>query len=189
MSGYRTRHDQRGVTLIVALIMLVALAMLAIWAANSSTANLRTVGNTQAREEALAAAVAAVEQTISTPLFITQAAAVAASPIPVDVDGDGNADYTATLSPPPTCYRVLILKNSSVDPESAADRVCLGSSSSPTSGIEVVGSAPPSGDSLCADSELNVRSEVTDQRSNAKVAVNQGIAVRSLSTDASTFCP
>lgn len=189
MSGHHTRHDQRGVTLIVALIMLVALAMLGIWAANSSTTNLRSVGNTQARDEALAAAVAAVEQTISTPLFTKEPAAVAASPIPVDVDGDGNSDYTANLSPPPNCYRLRTLKSLELEPDSAADRVCLGSSASPTSGIEVVGAAPPTGDSLCADGDLNVRAEVIDPRSSAKVAVNQGISVRILTTDATAICP
>lgn len=185
--AYAPAYQQRGATLIVALVMLVALAFLAIWAANSSTANLRIVGNAQVREEALAAAETAVEQTISTPLFIQEPAAVAASPIPVDVDGDGTADYEAVLTLPP-CYKSAVKKNAELDPDVDGDKVCLGSPA-PTAGIEIVGGGLPSGDSLCADIELNVRSEVTDPRTNAKVAVNQGIGVRSLSTDAETLCP
>jgi uncharacterized membrane protein len=188
MKLIRTPGRQRGATLITALIMLVALAMLAIWAFNTSTTNLRVVGNTQARQESLAVAQAAVEQTISSSMFVKEAATVAASPIPVDFDNDGNADLEARLSPPPACYRVRILKVNELDPGSAGDLPCLGSSSV-QSGIEIDGAAPPAGDSLCADSDWNIRAVVNDPRSNANVAVNQGIAVRSLSTDTANACP
>ena len=186
----RTRHHhQQGVTLIVALIMLVALAMLAVWGFNTSTTNLRVVGNTQARQEALAAAQGAVEQTISTPLFIQEAAAFNNAVVPIDVDGDGTSEYDATLSPQPSCYRARVLKVNELDPALSSDRNCLGSSSGNNAGIEVEGAAAPTGDSLCADSEWNVRAVVNDARSNASVAVNQGIAVRSLSTDTANTCP
>ncbi len=188
MKPIRTPRQQRGATLITALIMLVALALLAIWAFNTSTTNLRVVGNTQARQEALSVAQAAVEQTISSPLFIKEAAAVAASPIPIDFDNDGNNDLEARLSPQPACYRVRILKVNELDPGSSGDLPCMGSSSA-QGGIEIDGAAPPVGDSLCADSDWNIRAVVNDPRSNANVAVNQGIAVRSLSTDTANACP
>ena len=146
---------QRGVTLIVALIMLVALAMLAVWAANTSTTNMRTIGNTQARQESLSAAQSAVEQTISSKLFITSPAAMAAAPIPVDVDGDGTADYQAQLTPAPACYRVRVLKVIELDPDLASDTNCFGSSSPPNV-PEVAGAAPTAGDSICAASDWNV---------------------------------
>lgn len=180
---------QQGMSLIVALIMLVALAMLAVWGFNTSTTNLRIVGNTQARQEALAAAQAAIEQTISSTWFIEDAAAVSASPVAVDVDGDGASDYEARLLPQPSCYRVRVLKVNELDPGSTADLSCLGSGSAQNSGIEVEGAAPPTGDSLCADSEWDIRAEVTDARSNARVAVHQGVAVRSLVTAAENACP
>lgn len=189
MSEPATRRQQRGMTLIVALVMLVALAMLSVWAVKTSTTNMRIVGNTQVRQEAVAAAQGAIEKTISSTLFIQEAAAVAAGPIPVDVDGDGIADYEARLSPKPACYRVRVLKVNELDPDVSADLVCLGSSSAVNAGIEVEGSAPTTGDSLCADSDWNVRAEVKDTRSSASVAVNQGIAVRSLSTDTANACP
>ena len=180
---------QRGATLIVALILLVAMALLSAWAFNTGTTNLRVVGNSQARHEALAAAQAAVELTISTPVFTSDPAAVAATPVPVDVDGDGTPDYEAMLTPQPACYRVRVLKVNELDPTNAGDRACLGTSSAQNSGIETVGSAPTAGDSLCADSEWNIRAVVTDPRSNARGAVNQGVAVRSLSTDSANACP
>ena len=78
------RPGQRGATLVVALIMLVALAMLSVWAFNAGTMNLRVVGNSQARQEVVTAAQAAIELTISTPaLHSVDPVAVAA---PADPD-------------------------------------------------------------------------------------------------------
>ena len=84
---------QRGATLIIALIMLVALAMLSLWSFNAGTMNLRVVGNSQARQEVVAAAQAAIELTLSTPLFTQDPLAVAAGAIPIDIDGDAHPDY------------------------------------------------------------------------------------------------
>ena len=180
---------QRGATLVIALIMLVALAMLSAWAFNGSQMNMRVVGNSQARQEVVGAAQAAIELTISSQMFAVDPVAVAASAIPIDVDGDAQSDYQVQLTPAPTCYRVRVLKVNELDPGNAGDRACLGSSGSPNPGIETTGSTAPIGDSLCADSEWNVRAVVTDPRSNANAAVNQGVAIRSLSTDTENACP
>ncbi len=178
----------RGVTLIIALIMMAALGLLAAWAMKSSTTNLRIVGNGQARLESFAAAQAAIEQTISSPLFTQQPAALAALPINIDIDGDGVPDQIARLSPAPACYRLRVVKMSELDAATAADLPCLRSSSAQNAGIDT-GSASGGADSLCADSEWNVRAEVSDTATGAKVAVNQGVAVRGLVTDAINSCP
>ena len=99
---------QRGVTLIIALVLLVALAMLGIWAFNGSTTNTRIVGNMQVRQEAMDAAQAAVETTISSALFTTAPAAVAASAVNVEVNG---VNYAVWLKDKdggkkPACFRV-----------------------------------------------------------------------------------
>jgi hypothetical protein len=185
MKPRRSAARQRGLTLIVALIMLVALALLAVWAVNTSTVNTRIVGNTQVRAEALAAAQEAVEETISSDLFPTSVNAT----VNVDVDGDGSVDYTAALTPKPTCNRVRVVKVSEIDPTLASGRQCLQSSSSSGPSIEVVGSAPPTGNSLCADAEWNVRVVATDTRSSANTAVNQGIADRDYSIKTENACP
>ena len=183
------RPSERGATLIISLIMLVAMAMLSVWAFNSGSMNLRVVANSQSRQEVVSAAQAAIELTISSPLFSQDPAAVAASPIPIDIDGDAVPDYQARLTPAPSCYRVRVLKVNELDPASEGDRACLGSSMATNPGIETVGAAPSTGDSLCADSEWNVRSVVSDARTRATAAVNQGIAVRSLTTDTASACP
>ena len=108
--------------------MLVALAMLSLGRStrNDEPARRR---HSQARQEVVAAAQAATELTLSTPLFTQDPVAVAAGAIPIDIDGDAVPDYQATLTPAPSCYRVRVLKVNELDPASEGDRACLGSSS------------------------------------------------------------
>ena len=187
-SGTR-RARQRGATLIIALIMLGALSLLAVQAFKSSTTNLRIVGNTQARQEALAAVQMAIEATISSSQFTKTPAAVAAHPTLVDIDGDGVADYTVTLSPAPTCYRKKVVPSSALDLAAPAfkDRNCLG----PTQvdfGTDSDTSTGSSTDSICANTDWNVRAVVIDAATKVSVAVNQGVTVRVLTTDADNNC-
>lgn len=177
---------QRGATLVVALILLLAMGMLAAWAARSATNNLRVVGNTQARQEVFDAAQTAIESTISSPAFSQNPTLVASQPISVDLDGDGRPDMTARVSPAPTCYRWRTVKSSELDATVAADRNCLGSVGG-NPGLE--GGSTSSGDSLCADSEWNVRATVSDANTGATTSVNQGIAMRGLVTDVVNACP
>lgn len=178
---------QRGITLIVTMVLLAALALLAVTAFNSGTTNMRIVGNMQARQEALSAAQAALDLTISTGLFATETAAVAASPIPIDI---GGKTYTASLAAqPPFCYRVRTLPTVELNPSLASDISCIGSSSARTAGLEIVGAPANTGDSLCADTEWAIRAVVSDPSSNTTVTVNQGISTRILTTDVETNCP
>jgi hypothetical protein len=179
---------QRGYTVVVALIMLTALALLAASAVRSSTTNLRAVGNMQSRQEALASAQAAVERTISTPQFTVQPAAVAARPVAIDLDGNGVADYSATLTPAPRCYNYRAVRNLELDPDLPTDVPCLRSSAGTGSGIETAGGSSAA-DSLCADSEWNVRVVIAEAGSGTSVAINQGVAVRGIVTDAVNSCP
>jgi hypothetical protein len=183
----RAQRAQRGVTLIVALIMLTALGLIAASALRASNNNLRIVDNTRARQQAFAAAQTAVERTISDVSFVTQPQAVAANGIPVDLDGDGTPDLMAQISPAPSCYRWRAIKVTELDPAVAADRACLGSSAAINTGVR--GGLSTSEDSLCANSEWNVRAVVTDPSRNAVVQVNQGIALRTLITEAADNCP
>jgi Tfp pilus assembly protein PilV len=186
-SIHRLRRPARGVTLVIALVMLAALGLIAAAAMRSGTANVRIVDNTQSRQAAFMAAQAAIESTISAPTFTQQPAAVAANPVTVDLDGDGAADLSATLSPAPACYRWKVIKVSELDAASAGDRACLGSGAVANSGID--GGTSGAGDSLCANSEWNVRAVVVDATTGADVRVNQGVQVRSLITDVTNNCP
>ena len=179
---------QRGATLVVALIMLMALSLLAVQAFRSSTTNQRIVGNTQVRQEALAAVQAAIEATISSAQFTKTPADVAAVPILIDIDGDGVAEYTVSLTPAPVCYRKTVIPTSALDLAAPTfkDRNCLG----PTQQEFGTDSDPLAthNDSICANTDWNVRAVVTDAASRTSVAINQGVTVRVLITDAENSC-
>jgi hypothetical protein len=169
-------------------VILVAIAWFALSGFRISGQHLQIVGNNQARTQAVAAAQRAIEQTISSNAFTDNPAAVAASPIPTDIDGDGKDDFTATITPAPRCYRVRAIKTAELDVSLPADRKCLVSTGGGAVYIDRPGSAPPAGDSLCANSEWNVSAAVADARSSAAVTVSQGVGVRVARADAKNFC-
>lgn len=183
-----TKPSERGVTLVVVLVFLVLLALLAINAFLGSTTNLRIVGNMQARSEGEAAAQVAIEQTISSDTFARDPALAASAPIVVNT---GSASYAVRITPVPTCYRVRVVKNSELDPSIATDTACIRSGTVTMPGVQqpTPGEAGKLADnSICADTEWNIRAEVTDARSGAKLAVNQGAALRMVQSDAINMC-
>jgi Tfp pilus assembly protein PilX len=60
------RRNQRGATLLVALIFLVMMTLFAVTSINMSTVNMRIVGNMQASKQLDADIQGAIEQTLST---------------------------------------------------------------------------------------------------------------------------
>jgi len=94
----RYHHRQRGVALVVSLIMLVLITLLVMTALNLASSGFRSVSNTQFRDEAIAASNVAIQQVISSPFFIDPADAV--EEINVDLDDDGNPDYVVDIAEP-----------------------------------------------------------------------------------------
>lgn len=102
---------QRGMSLLVSLIMLVALMLLVVSAIRMSNAHLRTVSNMQAQNEAAGAAQQAIEQIVGdVGNFYTPVAKT----IAIDINGDGTADFTVSVSAP-TCLRMAAVPGYSVD--------------------------------------------------------------------------
>lgn len=189
-------RSQRGATLLVALIMLVLLTLFAISALNTSTTNLKVVGNMQARTEALNAAQQAVETAISTTLFTTSPADAIANPcgtantLCIDAAGnfvtnpsDPSVLYTVRLTPQPACVYVRSIKTSELNLSLAADRNCVAGQ---TQQHGVAGAV--SGDSLCAYSVWDITAESVAAVSGARVAVTQGIGIRISTDDMATSC-
>lgn len=102
-----TRRTQQGATLIVGLIMLVLLTLVVTSAFMLSSGNLKSVGNMQFRDEAIAAANVAIEQIISSD-FTTLPVS---STIPVDIDQDGTNDYTVNVMTP-VCVQAVSISTS-----------------------------------------------------------------------------
>ena len=182
------KNSERGATLVMVMIFLVLMSFFATSAFNSTNGNLRIVGNAQYRQEAIAAAQAAIEKTLSSALFSTSPDSVAASPFPIDIDGDGNTNYSVTLTPQPKCYRAKTIKTNALNPTIAADLSCMNDSGVQNSGLDSPSATAGAGDSLCANTEWNIRAQVIDAGTNAKVAVNQGASLRVLAADASNYC-
>ncbi len=172
-------HNQRGSTLLIALVMLVLLTMLALSAMNATTTSIQTVGNAQFHEEANAAAQQAIETVISSNFTANPTA----SSVAVTV---GGGSYTAQVETP-TCTSSIGLVNSELNPAIAADAVCLGSGAASITGIiGASGVVSPSAQSWCYKQQWDIRATVTDSNTGANTAVHQGVFTR---VPAGTACP
>ncbi|HWI38306.1 MAG TPA: hypothetical protein VNU64_17795 [Burkholderiales bacterium] len=180
------RRRQTGSTLVVALILLVVLTLFATSSFNTAKTNLMVVGNMQASAEAANVAQQAIETTLSTTQFITSPDNAIANPcggVPntfcVDVNGDSINDYTATLSPQPTCIYVKAIKNSELNFSNTED---LGCAAGQQQTLGVAGST--SGDSLCSNTVWEITSKTT-ATTGASATVIQGVGIRVSTDDAS----
>jgi hypothetical protein len=170
--------------------MLVLLTLLALTSFNLGNSTLQVVGNMQQREQSVAAANEAIEETISsTNFFNTPAAALphpdgAPNQRLVDIDADGKADIKVTISPPPSCVKAQVIKNSDLRLEDAEDAGC---SVGTAQNFGVAGASD--GNSDCANSVWDVSAVATDMATKASVKVTQGVAVRVAKDDIATNCP
>lgn len=186
----RLRRRQHGMTLIMALIMLVVLTLLALTSFNLGKSNLQIVSNMQSRNEAVAAAHEVIETAISNTNFFEQPEAVLtktcgeANSACVDTNGDGTDDVKVVLSPPPTCVKVAPIKVDKLDFKDEDDRNCsLGETQN--SGVE----GSNTGNSACANSTWEITAVATDLQNESTVQVVQGVAVRVSTDDTTTSCP
>lgn len=106
-----TARRQQGATLLVGLIMLVVLTLLVVSGIRTSNANLKIVGNVQARDEAAAQSQQALEDMLSD---VSNFYAPAPKRLQVDADGDGSAEYTVEVSAP-VCLKLVTVDGYSVD--------------------------------------------------------------------------
>jgi len=104
---------QRGATLVVSLIMLVLISLLVTSAFTLSSTNLKSVGNMQNRNEAIAAGNKAIEQVLSSPFTNSPTA----ESIDVDIDNNGIRDYQVDFATP-TCLSASRLAGTVAPPSS-----------------------------------------------------------------------
>jgi len=184
-----TMRSQRGATLFIALVMLVMLTMFAVSSLNSSTTNLKVVGNMQSRGEALNAAQETIETVISTPTFIANPANAIPNPcgstnrMCTDLTGDGAPEYTTQLVPMPTCVSKKGIKVSELVMSNIED---LGCAASQGQSHGIAGSV--TGDSLCANTVWEITAQTVGTANSARVTVTQGVGVRISIDDMATSC-
>ncbi len=165
-----TRNSQQGMTLFVALILLVMVTLLAVSSFRVSSTNLKIVSSMQGRNEAIAAAQAAVEQVISSSNFTTNPTAVQNTPVLIDINGDGTADYTVAFNPAPHCMRSRLTPTTALSITNPQDIGCFGS-------VQMGGVGEVS-TSNCADTLWELTATTQDPVTQAQTTVRQGISIR-----------
>jgi len=154
-------NAQRGITLFVGLIMLLLISLIVAGAFKLSLSNLKSVGNMQVREEAIAAANLAIEQVISSSFTD----APVSQEINVDINNDNSVDYIVEVEKP-TCIKALI------------------ASLPGATEIGFIG-----GGDTSWNTEWDIDAKITDITSGGSVRVRQGIRVRLSETQKSLVCP
>ena len=182
---------QRGLTLLMALIMLVVLTLLALVSFNVGNSTLIVVSNMQQRDESVAAAREVIEEAISTTRLFETPTAVLQNPCDgvsnqrcVDVNGDGVQDVKVQLETP-DCIQVKAVKVGALDLKEKEDQGCSRGESNGTDLFEDA----PAGNSECADTVWELRANARDATTGAAVGVVQGVAVRVSKDDVITRCP
>jgi len=180
---------QRGLTLVVALVMLVIITMLALTTFNLSKSGIQVVGNMQNRDEAIGSSRRALDEVLSsdrfakTPLDAVAAPCNASNKKCYDLNGDGAADITTELTPPPACKKARNIRNNELDLAKDVDRDCIVGA---TQNFGTEGAS--TGNSMCANSAWELTAVSTDQQTEAQVTVVQGIDVRVRQDDVDTNC-
>jgi hypothetical protein len=174
----KTRSSQRGVTLFVALVLLVMVTLLAVSSFRVSNTNLKVIASMQGKGEAVAAAQTAIESVISTPQFAIDPATVAAQPILVDLTGAGKNEYSVSLSPKPACLKARPTNPADLNINNPADRPCFGSAQVGLSTLAT----------RCAETIWEITATTIDTVTNAQTTVRQGISMRVSATEAENSC-
>lgn len=164
---------QRGAVLIVGLIMLVLITLMVTTAFKISNTNLKSVGNMQSRNEAIAAANIAIEQVVGSWTLTT---APAADQINVDIDNNGSTDYVVDVATP-TCVRAA--------PSTAA--------AAPASGCETLSD----GTTICSSTAStsvyaviwDIDATAAGSASGSKVRVRQGVSKSLTQAQCDAACP
>ena len=194
------RRSQRGVTLVVGMIMLVLITLLVLASFHLGRNNLEIVGNAQQRNEALAAAQQTIEAAVDSPLLTSSPGSIFPTPcsgwpantLCYDVNADGTNDVVVQITPAPTCVKGQVIPLTSLsltDPNDQPCRIqvqqCFGQEGCASTG------------SSCANSLWDIRAVAqnlapngTSAASRGPVAVvNQGIAKRVRASEIAATCP
>jgi len=174
----RTKSSQRGVTLFVALVLLVMVTLLAVSSFRVSNTNLKVIASMQGKGEAQAAAQAAIEKVISNAAFAEDPKLVAQNPIAVDLGGTGKDEYSVTLNPIPVCLKARPTNPADLDITKASDRPCFGTA--------LVGQANLA--TSCAETIWEITATTKDTVTGAETLVRQGVSMRTSTTEAQSSC-
>ena len=157
------RAAQRGATLIIGLIMIVLITLVVLNAFTLSSSNLKSVGNMQVREEAVAAANQAMEQLISAPFTDV----LGTRTFNIDINKDGVDDYQVAVATP----------------------VCVHSQAASEAAPSDVELPVTMSKGYTWNTDWDLDATVTDAASGAAVRVRQGVRVLLSQDRKDAVCP
>jgi hypothetical protein len=166
------RGRQQGVTLIVGLIMLILITLLVTTAFTLSTSNLKSVGNTQFRNESIAAANKGIEQFVGDHFAAGFLSVPAATTITYDINNDGATDYTVAVAEP-VCIEASMVAGTS------GAGACSG-----VRGGALAGCSSPNFTTL-----WDISASVVDAVSGSSVVVRQGVRMELTEVQRDAVCP
>lgn len=172
------RGAQRGITLIVSLVMLVLLTIIGLTTLNIGKSDLQLVDNAQQRAVAMDSAQAIIDQVVSSTSFLNSPTAVldnsncpASLSAPAnsrcnDVYGDGRTVVMVTLTPAPRCLQAVQISCGGGLTEDRQDS--FGVSGAPA--VINTGS--------CYESLWEITAVATEIKSGAQAVVTQGVRLQ-----------
>ncbi len=173
MNLYRSVQRQQGAVLVVGMIMLVLITLMVASAFTLSNSNMKSVGNMQFRNEAIASANKAIEETISSWTWNTT---FPVNDINVDIDNDNNIDYVVTMAAP-TCIR-----SSAVTPPD------VGGSETPPNEDGTFTTTSPAASVSNYNIVVNITATVANKSTGAQVLMRQGISRTVTQTQCNSIC-
>jgi Tfp pilus assembly protein PilX len=178
---------QKGVSLIVGLIMLVLITLVVVTAFNLSNSHLLVVNNAQVQTELESAANAAVERTISSDVFAVSTgynASVAISQFEAGSTGTTAQKTNVAVTIEGRCAKARILSNKE---SNTISKDCVWDPDS--GGAYIEGKSGAASESLCAESLWNIRAVATaPQDARANMEVNQGVGTTVARSSIPTGC-
>jgi len=191
MRPNKSLRRQRGVTMLVALIMLLLTTLLVVSSFNMGTSSVQAVSNMQTRGESLNAAHETIEEVISRKGFMDAPNAVFGAGCNgnpnakcIDVNSDGVADVRVSLAPSPACQQVRPLQNQELNLNDRNESGCA--SQNPQ---EAFGQGGATSASECSATVWQIRANAEDTVTATRTSVTQGVAVVIPKNQAETACP
>ena len=168
MSMFTFRRSQGGVTLLVTLIMLILITLMVTTSFTLSKSNLKSVGNMQFRNEALAAANVAIEQQISSANSFSNPVAKTISV----------GSYSVTVAKPVCLYVSDVAEKTSADGNAPLklDSAAASATRSGT-GTGTGTAATPVSSGAYLNTYWDIAATVNDGISGALVTAHQGIKI------------
>ena len=165
MSMFTFRRSQGGVTLLVTLIMLILITLMVTTSFTLSKSNLKSVGNMQFRNEALAAANVAIEQQISSANSFSNPVAKTISV----------GSYSVTVAKPVCLYVSNVAEKTSAD-GNAPLKLDSAAASATRSGTGT-GTGTGVANGAYLNTYWDIAATVNDGISGALVTAHQGIKI------------